>query len=230
MPFENLALLIIGIAFLMILLAIVIISVVKKLGISSLGPIKMEQRNLSTEFKMNEDTREVDEICLRQIRLITNNMKLRINNVFADLKMCTLARVAISTSIRFPLYDSVANNHFTTELMPENFKEYRERLILMIKEEYISLSSASKEIQCNKDQLLPAWEQISQQLIDKIDQWIKSVSREVMITCKKKIAIYQNYLHSFLEMKDEWRVEIVKKCIEKNERYIVVLKERAGTA
>jgi hypothetical protein len=51
-----------------------------------------------------------------------------------------------------------------------------------------------------------------------------------MITCKKKIAIYQTYLPSFLEMKDEWRVGIVKKCIEKNERYIVVLKERTGMA
>jgi DNA-binding transcriptional regulator GbsR (MarR family) len=229
MPFENLVVLLIGIAFLIILLAVVIIITVRKLGISSLGPIKIEQRNLSTEHKMNEETREADDICLKQIRQATNNMKLSISNVFAELKICTIARVAISSIIRFPLYESVANNHFTTELMPENFKEYRERLIRMTKEEYISLSAVSKEIQCNKEPL-PTWDQISQQLIERIDHWIKSISREVMITCKKKIAIYQTYLPSFIEMKDEWRTDIVKKCIEKNERYIAVLKERAGIA
>jgi len=74
-PFENLVILIIGIAFLIILLAVVIIILVKKLGISSLGPIKIEQRNLSTEHKMNEETREADDLCLKQIRWATNNMK-----------------------------------------------------------------------------------------------------------------------------------------------------------
>jgi len=229
MPFENLVLLICGAAFLIILLAIAIIIVVKKLGIISLGPIKMEQRNLSTEYKMNEETREADDICLKQIRNATNNMKLSISNVFVELKVCTLARIAISSSIRFPLYESVANNHFTTELMPENFKEYRERLIGMIRDEYISLSSVSKDIQCNREPL-PTWDQISKYLTDRVDQWIKSISREVMITCKKKIAIYQNYLPIFSEMKDKWRVGIVRNCIEKNERYIVVLKERTGMA
>jgi hypothetical protein len=229
MPFENIALLISGVAFLIILLAIVIIILVRKLGISSLGPIKIEQRNLSTEYKMNEETREADDVCLKQIRQATNKMKLGIGNIFADLKICTLARVAISLATRSPLYESVANNHFTTELMPENFKEYRERLISMIKEEYVSLSVASKDIQCNKEPL-PAWDHISQHLIEQIDRWIKSVSREVMITCKKKIAVYQTYLPSFAEMKDGWRTDIVKKCIEKNERYIAVLKERTGIA
>jgi len=229
MPFENLALLMGGIAFLIILLAVTTVIVVRKLHISSLGPIKIEHRNLSTEYKMNEETREADDNCHKQIRQMTNNMKLNVSNIFADLKICTLARVAISSSIRFPLYESVANNHFTTELMPDNFKEYRERIIGMIKEEYVSLSSVSKDIQCNKEPL-PEWNQISQQLTERVDQWIKNISREVMITCKKKITIYQNHLPSFVEMKDNWRVDIVKKCIEKNERYIATLKERIGMA
>jgi len=214
---------------LIILLAGVIIYVVRKLHINSIGPIKIEQRNLSTEYKMNEETREADDVCLKQIRQATNNMKLSISNIFAELKICTLARVAISSAIRFPLYESVANNHFTTELMPENFREYRDRIITLIKEEYTSLSAVSKDIQCNKEPL-PTWDQISQQLTDRIDQWIKNISREVMITCKKKIAIYQNYQPSFQELKDEWRMDIVKKCIEKNEKYIAVLKERTGMA
>jgi len=229
MPLVNLELLIGGIAFLIILVAVVFFILVKKLGVSSLGSIKIEQRNLSTEYKMNEETREADDICLKQIRYETSNMKLSFSNVFAELKICTLARVAISSSIRYPLYESVANNHFTTELMPENFKEYRERIIGMIKDEYVSLSSVSKDLQCNKEPL-PKWDEISQHLTDRIDQWIKKVSREVMITCKKKIAIYQNYLPIFTGMKDEWRVDIVRNCIEKNERYIVVLKERTGMA
>jgi len=222
MPLANMALLFGGIAFLLILAAIII----KKLHINSLGPIKMEHRNQSVEHKMNEETREADDLCLKKIRQMTNNMKVNFSNIFSDLNVCTLAKVAIASAIRYPLYESITNNHFTTELMPENFKEYRERIIGMIKEEYVALLT---EIHCKKE-TLPAWEIMSKPLIERVDLWIKNVSREIILTCRKKKAIYNNYLPIFKDMKDDWRVDIVTKCIEKNEWYDVVLKERIGMA
>jgi hypothetical protein len=111
--------------------------------------------------------------------------------------------------------------------MPEYYKSFRERIIDMLREEYISLSSVSHDIQCNKE-ALPPWDQVSKSLIGCVDLWLKRVSKEVMITCEKKILIYKTYLNDFKETKDEYRINIIKQCIDKNERYINVLKDRLG--
>jgi hypothetical protein len=176
---------------------------------------------------MNEATKDSDDLCRRQLRQITSNMKIHISNMFIDINVCSIARVALSSAIRFPLYESVANNHFTRELMPENYEGYRERIIEMMRDEYISLSSVAKDTSCNRESL-PAWEAISGNLIACIDLWIKRVSREVMLNCERKIQIYQKYQGEFEDAKDEYRLKIVKNCIQKNEEYIVTLKRRCA--
>ena len=226
MPFENMALLFGGIAVLLVLFAIIVIVVVRKLGIDSIGPIRMERRCQSTEHYMNDATRDADDLCRKQMRQATGNMKIYISNIFAELKICTIARIAISSIIRFPMYESIANNHFTTELTA-NYESYRERIIEMMREEYISLSTVSKDIQCNRE-ALPAWEQVSKQIIACIDMWLKRISREVSLNCEKKISIYKTYLPSFESAKDDYRAGFTKDCIEKNERYMAILKTRMG--
>ena len=227
MSFENTALLIGGVALLIILSAAVFAVLVRKLGISSLGPVKIEQRGLSTMHSMDEEREKEDDACRRQMRNATGNMQRHIGNIFAEMKICTLARVAVSSAIRFPLYESVANNHFTSELMPDKYAAYRERMIEMMRDEYQSLSSVSKNILCNADPL-PSWEQMKGPLTGCIDLWLKRVAREVMTACEKKITVYKKYLPYFVEAKDDFRIGIVRECIEKNERYITVLKDRAG--
>jgi len=181
MPLQNIIAYIIGAIVILITIAIIL----RKLGVTNLGPLKMEHRGLSTEHRMNEATDKEDDNCRKQMRQITSNMKINISNIFSVLHICTLARVAISSTIRYPLYESIANNHFTTELMQENYKIYRERIIEMIREEYISLSSVSKDIQCNRE-ALPSWEQVSKMLIECIDLWLKRISKEVIRACEKK--------------------------------------------
>jgi len=219
MPFENMALLFGGIAVLLILFAVILIVLVRKLGVKSIGPIKLEQRGQSSLFAMNEKTKELDDNCRRLMREVTNKMKRHISNIFAELRVCTIARLAISSVIRWPLYESIANNHFTTELMPEHYGAYRERIIEAMKDEYVSLSAASMDIKCGSA-ALPSWDDVGRQLVECIDLWLSRISREVLICCEKKIGVYQKNLHDFETAKDDYRVGIVKECIEKNERYI----------
>jgi hypothetical protein len=227
MPVANSVAVFVGAAALLIIVTVIIFIFVRKLGFTNFGPLKVEHRGLSTEYRMNEATDAEDDLCKKQMRQITDKMKRGISNIFAELNVCTIAKVAVATVIRNPFFESIANNHFTTELMPEYYKSYRMRIIDTLQDEYISLSSVSHDIQCNKE-ALPPWDQVSKSLIWCVDTWLRRVSKEVMITCEKKIAIYKSYLNDFVEAKDEYRIGIVKQCIEKNERYINVLKDRIG--
>ena len=225
MPFENMAMMFGGIAFLLVLAAVIVVVLVRKLGMKNLGPIRFEQRGQSSMFAMNEANKELDDTCRRQMREMTGKMKRHISNIFAELRVCTIARVAISSAIRYPMYESISNNHFTTELMPEHYGAYRERIIEAMKDEYVSLSAASMDLQCGSV-AMPPWDNVGKQLIECVDLWLRNISREAMSCCEKKIGVYQKYLPDFTAAKDDYRIGIVKQCIEKNEKYAAILRTR----
>ena len=219
--FSNWIVLFIGAAVLLIIIAVIF----KKLGVTSLGPIKIEQRGQTTMHDMNEKIKDIDDLCRRQMQNITDRMKINISNIFADMNICVPSRVAISSAIRAPMFQSITNNHFTTELMPERYPAYRKRIIENLKEEYVSLAKASRDKECTRD-ALPPWEEMKELLTESVDQWLERISREVMDACEKKVEVYKNYQKKYVVSKDEFRTEIAKDCIEKNERYIRELKNR----
>jgi len=225
MPFENMVLFFGGIAVLLVLFAVILVVLVRKLGIKNIGPIWLEQRGQSSIYAMNEANKELDDACRRQMREVTGKMKRHISNIFAELRVCTLSRLAISSAIRYPMYESIANNHFTTELMPDRYGAYRSGIIESMREEYKSLSTASMDIKCGST-ALPFWDDVEKLLIGCIDLWLKRSSREVLLCCEKKIKVYKEYLIIFEAEKDSYRVGIVKICIEKNEQYASVLRTR----
>jgi hypothetical protein len=223
MPVQNMIVLFVGISILLVIAAVIIVAVVRRLGLRNFIPFKMEHNNTTTMYDMNEKIKELDDLCHRQMRYTTDRMKIHISNIFAKMNICVPARVCISTTIRLPLYESISNNHFTTELMPERYPVYRARIIDIMKDEYDSIATANKDEQCNRDKL-PLWEQMNEPIIESIDLWIKRIAKEVLDTCEKKIDVYKKYLRNFEEVKDDFRAGICKECIEKNERYIRELK------
>jgi len=222
-PPINMVIFFCGIALLLVLIAVII----HKLGIISIGPIKREQRGQSSMYNMNEENYKLDDTYRKQMREVTSKMKRYISNIFAELHVCTLSRLAISSVILFPMYESVANNHFTTELMPEQYGAYRERIIEAMQEEYKSLSTASMDIKCGSS-TMPSWNTIESQIIGCIDIWLKKISREVLLCCEKKVKVYNKYIVDFEAAKDTYRAGIAKKCVEKNEGYITVLRTRTN--
>lgn len=227
MPFKNMAMLFGGATVLLILGAFLLVYVVKKLGIKSLGPIKLEQHGNASLYAMTETANGIDDVCRKQMRQITGNMKIHISNIFAEMQVCTIARIAISSTIRHPLYESIANNHFTTELMPDNYSAYRGRIIETMQDEYVALYAASKSGQCKRESL-PSWDTIGGRLSECVDVWLAKISRDLLAACEKKLAVYRDYLGRFEAAKDGYRAGIVKGLIDKNERYVTVLKTRMG--
>jgi hypothetical protein len=200
--------------------------VIRKLNIRAIGPIKREQQNQSTMYNMNDDNSAADDLCRRNMRNIASSMRNRITGLFSDTGICTMTRTALSSALRFPLYESVANNHFTTELMPDSYDEYRHRIVASLKDEYIAIYLAARETKCHEDDV-KSWEEAKDIIIKEIaDSWLKQICRECMRTCEKKVAIYRKYLPLFEDAGDDYRVKIVKDCINKNEVYITALQRR----
>jgi len=237
MSTANLIVLFVGISVLLIVVTVIIIVTItklKKLGIKNFGPLEVEHNNMSTMYEMNDKINDIDNTCHNQMKYITERMKIHISNVFAEMNICVPTRVSISSAIRSPLYESISNNHFTAELMPDRYTTYRERIIETIKDEYVSLAATNKNEQCSRDKL-PTWDAVipddsgkkatmNERLTECVDIWLKRIAKEVMNACEKKIVIYKQYLRMFEESKDDFRINICRECIEKNEHYIREIK------
>lgn len=226
MPVSNLITLLVGFALLLVIAASVIIVIVRKLGIKNFGPIQMEHNNTATMYEMNDKIRDIDDVCHKQMHYVTDKIKIHISNIFVDVKVCVPTRISISSVIRFPLYESVSNNHFTSELMPEHYPMYRRRIIENMRDEYISLLGASKHNHCSRD-VLPPWEETCGQLVECVDLWLGRVGKIVMDACESKVAVYSEFMKQFELSKDSFRAGICRECIDKNERYIRELKRIA---
>ena len=85
MPIANMIVLFCGFSILLIIVAVVIVVVVRKLGIKSFGPFKMEHDNTTVLYDMNEKIRDIDDLCHRQMRYITDRIKIHISNIFIEM-------------------------------------------------------------------------------------------------------------------------------------------------
>ena len=226
MPRGTIALIYGGAYLLVVLLAIAIVVLVRMLRIGYIGPIKMEQRGQVTMHDMDNETKKLEDAGQREIRRITNNLKLNISNVFVKYNVCTFAKLAIATSLRFPLYEAIANNHYTSELA-FSYEAYRDRMIEQIREEYISLYSASKTKNCNSEEL-STWEEISGLLIGCIDIWLRNICRESLRTCERQLTILKKFLSEFEASKDNYRAKVAESQIKEKDKCVASLRMRLG--
>jgi hypothetical protein len=209
-PQGNLIIIFSGIAMLLVLAAFVM----KWLGIMSVGPIRREQQNQSVIYQMNEENYEHDEHLRSRLRDYTDEMRVSLVNSFEDLNSDDIVRRALSSAIRFPMYKSINNNHFTKVLMPDKRQAYEDRIIRQLKTEYIDLYNAAKRTGRN----MPAWEDGAEKVIMSYYRgWLSNALREVSENCSDKIKTYKNYR---AQIKSEYWLSIIDICIAKNEDYI----------
>jgi hypothetical protein len=211
MPEGNLIIIFIGVACLLIIAAFIM----KWLGIMSVGPIKREQQNQSIVYQMNEENYEHDELLRSRLRDYTDDMRVAVVNSFGDFKVDDIVRRALSAAIRFPMYKSINNNHFTKVLMPDKRQAYEDRIIRQLKNEYIDLYNASKRVERDN---LPSWDDGAEKIImSYFRDWMNNTLREVSETCADKVKTYKNYQQ---QIKSEHWLAIIAMCIAKNEDYI----------
>ena len=199
-----------------------------KSGVIEIGPLKLkrEQQGLSTMHRMDEDSKDSDDSMKTRLRQFTNSMANRILDSFSDYRMCAMTKRALAAAIRFPLYESVNNNHFTKELMPDRFDNYRQRILDQIREEYTGVLLVFDDFSCAKGDELPDWDAAQIRIEQLLDTWLRNTCLAQKECSQEKLDTYQEYQASFKESSDEYRKKIAEDCIAKNERYVTELTHR----
>jgi hypothetical protein len=142
-------------------------------------------------------------------------MRVGLVNSFNDLGEDDIVRRAFSAAIRFPMYKSINNNHFTKVLMHDKRQAYEDRIIRQLKNEYLDLYNAAKKSGRN---VLRSWEDGAGKIVmSYFRDWINNILREVSETCADKIKTYRDYRS---QVKSEHWITIIDSCIAKNEDYI----------
>jgi hypothetical protein len=206
----NLIIIFTGAACLLVIAA----CIMKWLGIMSIGPIKREQQNQTIIYQMNEENYEHDELLRARLRDYTDEMRVALVNSFNGLED-DIVRRALSGAVRFPMYKSINNNHFTKVLMPDKRQAYEDRIIRQLKTEYVDLYNASQR---SGRSGIPAWDEGAEKIVmSYFREWMNNTIREVSETCADKIKTYKNYRG---QIKSEHWLSIIDMCIAKNEDYI----------
>jgi hypothetical protein len=248
MPLQNIiafgvVAVIVGVMILVIL--IVLFRLMKKSGVSAVGPVKFQQEIMENQRKeieghqrrehkgqtnqhfMDGEIKIQDEICKTKCRNITNKLKGSLVHKLRDYNICMMGRRAIASATRFPLYEAVASNNFTHVLMPDQANEYRDGLICEIEQEYIQIYDDYQDTPCQQT-AMPTWEEIQNMAKSAIDMWLRQIAAKVSETCKAKIEIYLKFRSRFEAENDMFRVGICDECIAKNKNYIRELERLIG--
>jgi len=230
-PVVNLVIVFGCIMIMFFVLVFVIIRYVKKIG-----PLELDKDTIESQvYEMNRDIFSVDDQMRMRIRTITSSLKTRLRNIFYEAKMCPVAVIALTNSALGPLYDSAANNHFTTVMMPEHREEYLNKLLRAIEDEYRSTYNAMRDFECSNDKtgVMPRWEgkngnDISprERVHEFLKEWVNNVTAETIKACTKKIEVYKSYESAFKGNK--YRSDVLAACITKNERYKSLLDWHGG--
>ena len=215
-----------AIVFMFSALLFVIVKYVRKIG-----PVDLEKENSveSSVYEMNRDNHNIDKGTESRIRNITGSLETRLNNIFFEAGVCPVSVIALTYSALQPLYSSVANNHFTTVMQPNNRENYLNGILRSIEDKYRSTYNAMMNFHCgDKNGNMPKWEEQKNEndspkvRVQKfLDEWVDSVTTEVIKACLKKIELYKSYESAFKG--NAYRTKILNDCIAKNEKYVSLL-------
>ncbi|GHU24441.1 hypothetical protein FACS1894164_11090 [Spirochaetia bacterium] len=218
----NLTITIIFLAFIVIIVTRTVRFIFTTSKGIKIGPIdiKKEQDGISNLYYMDCENDSYDMNLSRTLRDKTNSMRGRFMNRFQDWNLCVMTLKCLASACRSPLYHSIDNNHFATELSADNRDIYKAHIIIQIKDEYETIYYGSQRLNCAQEKL-EDWEKIKPVIESVIDEWIVMVIKETVKCCRTKIETYKKFLPEFED--DKYRKSIVNKQIEKNEGYITAL-------
>lgn len=144
--------------------------------------------------------------------------------------VCTSARRALVSVLRFPIYERCRNDDFKKELKPENIKFYVKRIIKDVCSEYedftIEQNNATCPIYSGACITITPLEEVVIDLEKRIlEDWAMAIRRKQIDICEAKILLYRQFIDHFIEINDQVRIKRTEYCIEKNKTYIQHLKK-----
>ena len=189
--------------------------------------VRKDQEGQTTMRNMDKEIVDADSLLIAKLRQMTNSLRKRIANMLGAYPACAMTKRALASSLRFPLYESIGNNHYTRELMSDRYYEYRRRMLASLEDEYTDVLLSIDDIQgCVVSDGLPSWDEIEEAVQEFLDRWLLDVVIMVKDCCTQKLDTYTKYLEVFTANKDAYRVSITNMCIVKNQKYIAELEAR----
>jgi hypothetical protein len=205
--------------------------ILDKVGFLQVGPFTMKknQDGQTTMHNMDNENEDADDLLKARLRQMTTALRQRVINSFGEFRICAMTRRTLASSLRFPLYESIGNNHYTKELMSDRFVSYRSRMLASLEDEYVDIAlSVSNNSDCAEPSTIPDWNIATKLVEDILDRWLLEVVRLVAECCRQKISNYEKYLAIYTGNHDKYRAGIAEACVEKNKRYITDLDQRVA--
>lgn len=221
-PVSN----IIAIGAVVVVVLIVAAVLMKKLGIS-IGSIKptvyeYDQYCQTEMFHVQEAITDIDTETRHSMRKYTSFGTYAVSKISELGEACSATRIAMTLTMKQPLMDFIAANHFTKELKGERFDSYRRKVVGAIRDTYTDILYDIKNSKCNTK--LPDWEDARSDYENLIDSWMYMILQETRNACRKKIDVYTN-ARRIVEKNKRW-LEVIDSCIAKNQDYIKDFEEK----
>ncbi len=142
--------------------------------------------------------------------------------------VCTPTLYMASEELRKILYQALRENDFKNKLAKANRKNYIEDKLRDMGTAYDDMLLVHERQDCsisNKEIQLPGFDSIKEGLVGALGVWTDNIRKTITSGCEKKIESYTQYMQVFMEAKDEYFINVVKNCIEKNKKYIEALSD-----
>lgn len=188
-------------------------NIIKKLGISKLGPLEMEHRNQSNNYETNRKIEIIDIENRENLWEMTEDLF----SAAADASTlgCDAAIGYILHGVSNPIRTMVLLNHIAPKLVKHNEVDLRARIT-----RGISRALKDARVITHKDDC-PVSDNIAAIEISKydvlIDQWIDRARNITSQSCQRKIEVYETAIEHNSDK--HWK-DIYKNCINKNRHYI----------
>ena len=186
-----------------------------RLGKDGVSLESESSKSRTNHYYMTRRIHDLDVELKSKCRRITNDLQTKvIQNLSGFSEMCDISKAALASNLRIPLYGAVDENGFRRKFSKAYIDAYLNSLIEEIKLEYNQYALVNLRT-CGTIKM-PEYSEIVPYLKPIIkDYWIKKIKEQMIITCEKKISVYEDYLPLFRDLRDSYMMNVVEQCISK---------------
>lgn len=189
--------------------------------------LQLVESRQEREYFMNRRIAQIDQDLHTEIMSRTRALKKPLLRVVNGAGLCTAALRAIAADLRSPIYQAVDENDFKVNMATANREAYLELKLGALKDEYTDLVSEAGTDPCVAGPaaviVFPEWDSVKPGMVRALELWADRVSDAVVLSCRRKIEVYEEYRPQFQAARDRKFTQIVEDCITKNQGYIEAL-------
>ncbi len=186
---------------------------VSRLGVTKLGPIEIERRNLSADYQVRREIDAIDRDARERLWDMTEDMIHE--GIGLDGVGCEAVSGCILYSISSPLRNMIMLNHMAQRLAVENERSLQDRLARGIRRSCREMSRVAVGAGCPVSQSIL---QIDSRVFEQfILDWIVRARSITVRACRDKVAIYSR---AASEIRDRYWIDVFKLCENKNIGYV----------